>query len=111
MTLDDDSSVDLELHQLFCSRVLEFLPAQRGLVINGRVIGPLEKDEEFTEDDVALLEKHTMSMAGEKILQFVEDFPNLHNSDLVMKITGLLFANPAPKSRVAIDDFSSELSM
>ena len=39
MTLDDDSSVDLELHQLFCSRVLEFLPAQRGLVINGRVIG------------------------------------------------------------------------
>ena len=50
-------------------------------------------------------------MAGEKILQFVEDFPNLHNSDLVMKITGLLFANPAPKSRVAIDDFSSELSM
>jgi len=39
LALLDGNPVDLELHQLFSRRALEFLPGQRGLVINGRVIG------------------------------------------------------------------------
>ena len=34
-----DSALQLELHNMLVSRALEFLPGQRGLVVNGRVIG------------------------------------------------------------------------
>jgi UDP-glucose:glycoprotein glucosyltransferase len=33
------SSFGLQLHQLLAGRVLEFQPGQRGLIVNGRVIG------------------------------------------------------------------------
>ena len=86
------SSYGLELHRLIARKAMDFQPGQLGLVVNGRVVGPLDDSEEFTADDVALLEKHTMSSAGEKILQFVQDLPQLHSSDLVMRISGLLLS-------------------
>lgn len=86
------SSYGLELHRLVARKALDFQPGQLGLLVNGRVVGPLDEGEEFTSDDVALLEKHTMSSAGEKILQFVQDLPQLHSSDLVMRISGLLLS-------------------
>lgn len=75
----------------------------------------MNDDEDFTADDIALLEKHTMSSSGEKILQFAQDLPQLHNSDLVMKISGLLLSSSGSsggsKTRHNIDDRGSELSV
>lgn len=109
------SAYGLKLHEMLASRSLDLQPGQRALLVNGRLIGPLEDDEEFTTDDVALLEKHTMSTAGEKILQFAQDLPQLHNSDLIMKITGLLLdgasTSATPKTRHTIDDQGAELSL
>lgn len=107
------SSYGLDLHRLLVRRALpDFQPGQLGLVVNGRVIGPLDKDEEFTADDFALLERHTMATAGEKILQFIQDVPQLHSSDLMMRITGLLLnGNGATKTRHVIDDRGSDLSL
>ena len=105
------SETDFELDQIVASRALNLQPGQRVLIINGRIVGPLEDGEDFTQDDVALLEKHTMSAAGEKILQLFQDLPNLHSSDLVMKVASLLLTNPSSKTRHSIDDFNSRLSL
>ena len=110
------SAYGLKLHEMVVSRSLDFQPGQRGLLVNGRLIGPLEDEEEFTTDDVALLEKHTMSTAGEKILQFAQDLPQLHNSDLIMKITGLLLdgassSTATSKTRHTIDEQGADLSL
>jgi len=37
-------------------------------------------------DDAALLERHVMASGGEKILQVLQDHPQLHSSDLFMKV-------------------------
>lgn len=60
-------SVTLELHQEQGTRVLGFPAGARGIVCNGRVLGPLEADEDFTPDDFALLERFTMSVHVDKI--------------------------------------------
>ena len=76
--------------------------------------GPLDDEEDFTSDDVALLEKHMMSTCGEKILQFTQDLPQLHSSDLMMKVGGLLMSSASgttPKTRHNIEERGSELSL
>lgn len=63
---------------------------------------------------MALLEKQTMSTAGEKVVQFVQDLPQLHSSDLVMKIGALLLGGAsasAGKTRHNVDERGSELSL
>lgn len=60
-------SATLELQQEHASRVLGFPAGARGIVCNGRVLGPLEAEEEFTPDDFALLERFTMSVHVDKI--------------------------------------------
>lgn len=55
-----------------------------------------------------------MSTSGEKILQFTQDLPQLHSSDLIMKVGGLLMSSASgttPKTRHNIDERGSELSL
>lgn len=73
----------------------------------------MDDDEEFSLDDMALLEKHIMSTSGEKILQLMQDLPQLHSSDLIMKIASLLLSSTSgttPKVRHTIEERGSELS-
>lgn len=60
-------STTLELHRELVSRVLAFPAGAQGLVCNGRVLGPLDSDEQFTSDDFNLLERFTMSAHVDKI--------------------------------------------
>jgi len=48
--------------------VLKWKNGDRGVVTNGRVIGPLPDNEAFTPDDFALLDVITFNSFGEKIL-------------------------------------------
>lgn len=57
----------LQLHKDFSQKVLGFSAGARGVISNGRVLGPLENDEEFTPDDFSLLERFSLSGHVDKI--------------------------------------------
>lgn len=56
----------LEQHQQQAA-MLGFPAGTCGLVCNGRVLGPLDPDEKFTNDDFSLLERFTMTAHVDKI--------------------------------------------
>lgn len=56
--------LDQNRHQ---AAALGFPPGSQGLVCNGRVLGPLDPDERFTQDDFSLLERFTVSAHVDKI--------------------------------------------
>uniref|UniRef100_A0A8C5I6K1 UDP-glucose ceramide glucosyltransferase-like 1 n=1 Tax=Gouania willdenowi TaxID=441366 RepID=A0A8C5I6K1_GOUWI len=77
--------------RLFCRDVLKLGPGQRAVISNGRILGPLEDNEEFTVQDFHLLEKITLSGSAEKVKARVNQI-GLNASELVMKIDALLSA-------------------
>lgn len=88
-------------HRLFCHKVLEFKLGQRGVITNGRVIGPLKDGEKFIEEDFNLLEKFTMASSAGKIEKKVKTFglEESKASDLVMKLEALLLSVPQKEAR------------
>lgn len=58
----------LGLHRHYARNVLEVEKGGKVVVCNGRVLGPLEDDEEFTSEDFALLERFSQSTYGDKLL-------------------------------------------
>lgn len=48
-------------HQMFASDGIGFAAGARGIVSNGRLIGPLDEEEIFTLDDFNLLESFSLS--------------------------------------------------
>uniref|UniRef100_A0A8C5I6X6 UDP-glucose ceramide glucosyltransferase-like 1 n=1 Tax=Gouania willdenowi TaxID=441366 RepID=A0A8C5I6X6_GOUWI len=80
--------------RLFCRDVLKLGPGQRAVISNGRILGPLEDNEEFTVQDFHLLEKITLSGSAEKVKARVNQIglKSKHASELVMKIDALLSA-------------------
>ncbi|XP_077392253.1 UDP-glucose:glycoprotein glucosyltransferase 2 isoform X1 [Festucalex cinctus] len=98
----------LEVHfirsqQLFCRDVLKLSAGQRGVISNGRILGPLDEQEEFTAEDFQLLDKITRSSSAEKVKAQVKlmGMKPKHARDLVMKVDALLAA--APKGEVRRD--------
>ncbi|XP_061827435.1 UDP-glucose:glycoprotein glucosyltransferase 2 isoform X3 [Nerophis lumbriciformis] len=89
--------------QLFCRDVLKLSGGQGAVISNGRILGPLEEQEEFTEEDFQLLEIITRSGSAEKVKAQVKlmKMKPKHASDLVMKVDALLTA--APKGEVRRD--------
>ena len=69
-----------EIHSTFCKRALGMRPGQSAVVVNGRLIGPLDDGERFGADDFNLLEKFTMAQYGEKMV-------NLYYSHMDVKGT------------------------
>ncbi|XP_016079633.1 PREDICTED: UDP-glucose:glycoprotein glucosyltransferase 2 [Miniopterus natalensis] len=86
-------------HQLFCQDVLKLRPGERGIVSNGKFLGPL--NENFCEEDFFLLEKITFTNLAEKIKGIVENMAinSKNKSDLVMKVDALVSSLPTPESR------------
>nr|XP_057938366.1 UDP-glucose:glycoprotein glucosyltransferase 2 isoform X2 [Doryrhamphus excisus] len=82
--------------QLFCREVLKLSAGQGAVISNGRLLGPLEEQEEFTAEDFQLLEKITRSGSAGKVKVQVKlmGMKPKHASDLVMKVDALLTAAP-----------------
>uniref|UniRef100_A0A3Q2Y4X5 UDP-glucose ceramide glucosyltransferase-like 1 n=1 Tax=Hippocampus comes TaxID=109280 RepID=A0A3Q2Y4X5_HIPCM len=88
--------------QLFCRDVLKLSPGQRAVISNGRILGPLDEQEEFTAEDFQLLDKITRSSSAEKVKAQVKLMGmKPKGSNLVMKVDALLAA--APKAEIRRD--------
>ncbi|XP_026873963.2 UDP-glucose:glycoprotein glucosyltransferase 2 isoform X2 [Electrophorus electricus] len=91
----------LRSQHLFCQEVLKLKAGQRGVVSNGRILGPFEEGEEFSTDDFHLLEKITLSTTADKIRAKVKqmNLPPKKAADLIMKVDALLSAAPKDEAR------------
>lgn len=64
----------LKVSRVYVSRVLGFKSAsQRGVVFNGRVLGPFRDDEIFDEDDFLLLERSKIQFTLLNIFKKIND--------------------------------------
>ena len=101
----------VEAHKLFCRNTLKLKPGQSGILSNGRLIGPFEDGEEFSEDDFYTLELFELSSHGKALLDLVDsvEIANLEadydtasfRSDVQMKVASLLRSLPA-QQRIVI---------
>lgn len=57
------------IHRRYIKTVLNLEKGARAIVCNGRLIGPLDDDEEFTNEDFSLLERFTQSTYDDKLLK------------------------------------------
>ncbi|XP_076640007.1 UDP-glucose-glycoprotein glucosyltransferase [Colletes latitarsis] len=111
---------ELSIHRLYVKTVLNLEKGTRAIVCNGRLIGPLDVDEEFTSEDFSLLERFSHNSYGDKLFkklikgQLLEDDEYEKNEitdDMIMKITSLLVSHPQTRSRFDVpfhgDDYSA----
>ncbi|XP_077394510.1 UDP-glucose:glycoprotein glucosyltransferase 1 isoform X1 [Festucalex cinctus] len=89
-------------HAAYCRDVLKLKKGQRAVISNGRIIGPLEDDEVFNQDDFLLLESIILKTSGERIKSKVQQFGIEEDraSDLVMKVDALLSSQPKGEARI-----------
>ncbi|GCC23619.1 UDP-glucose:glycoprotein glucosyltransferase 1 isoform X3 [Chiloscyllium punctatum] len=98
-------------HSSFCKDVVQLKGGQRSIISNGRIIGPLQENEIFNQNDFHLLESIALE-AAEKIkvrirmLMVEEDLA----SDLVMKVDSLLSSKSKGESRLDLRFFEGEFS-
>ncbi|XP_077476984.1 UDP-glucose:glycoprotein glucosyltransferase 1 [Stigmatopora argus] len=92
-------------HAAYCRDVLKLKKGQRAVISNGRIIGPLEEDEVFNQDDFLLLESIILKTSGERIKNKVQQFGIEEDraSDLVMKVDALLSSQPKGEARMDYD--------
>ncbi|XP_041360300.1 UDP-glucose:glycoprotein glucosyltransferase 1-like [Gigantopelta aegis] len=99
--LEKQSDKFLQSHQVFAQQVLGFQPGDRGVVTNGKVLGPLRDGENFTTDDFALLEKFIYSQFAKKISDQIKTLGHkgTKGSELSLKVGALLTAKSQSESR------------
>lgn len=104
-----DTELHMKLLRVYSQRVLQLKSSQNAVISNGKFIGPLKDDEVFNEDDFSLIERLHNFLHGDKIRKALkkyddsEEVDNLqgHDSDLIMKLIGLLVPRQS-KARVTI---------
>lgn len=105
-----DTELHMKLLRVYVQRVLQLKATQNAVISNGKVIGPLNDNEVFNEDDFSLIERLHNFLHGDKIRKALrkfddsEEVDNLqgHDSDLIMKLIGLLVGTSQSKARVSI---------
>lgn len=70
------SPLHLKMIRVYCQRVLKMKNQETGVVLNGRVLGPLKADESFSLADFGLMERFVNYQYGEKIRKILKD-PNV----------------------------------
>lgn len=58
--------------RVYSQRVLNFKKSERGVIANGRILGPFKDDELFTLEDFSLLEQFSSTSYGQKIKEALE---------------------------------------
>ncbi|KAK9738964.1 Thioredoxin-like domain [Popillia japonica] len=102
--------LSLKMIRVYCQRVLSFKANERGVVANGRVLGPFTENEDFTVDDFNLLEQFTEATYLKKLRQALDkndDDDEAISTNSFLKIISLLVVRPQTRSRFDIT-FSGE---
>lgn len=76
MAMLADQNPILLLHQHYVTNALDksLETGARAILCNGRIIGPLDNDEEFTSEDFSLLERFSQSTYGDKLfMKLIKD--------------------------------------
>ncbi|XP_074027064.1 UDP-glucose-glycoprotein glucosyltransferase [Leptinotarsa decemlineata] len=101
----ESQELNLKMLRVYCQRVLKLKESDRAVVANGRVLGPLDENEEFIAEDFNLLERFSSSSYLEKINGILskdaEDEEEI-TSDSMMRIISLLISRPQSRSRFEI---------
>ncbi|XP_020643123.3 UDP-glucose:glycoprotein glucosyltransferase 1 isoform X1 [Pogona vitticeps] len=109
----ESSKADFILsHAVYSRDVLKLKKGQRAVISNGRIIGPLENDELFNQDDFHLLENIILKTSGQKIKSHIQQLGVEEDlaSDLVMKVDALLSAQPKGEARIEYHFFEDRHS-
>uniref|UniRef100_A0A1B6BXN7 UDP-glucose:glycoprotein glucosyltransferase n=1 Tax=Clastoptera arizonana TaxID=38151 RepID=A0A1B6BXN7_9HEMI len=105
---------NLKIQSNFVQKVLDFPAGARAVICNGRVLGPLSSDEDFTFDDFSLLERFSMSAHIDKIqtaLKTKAEDGEIMSSDMLMKAVSLLVSRPQSRSRFSLPDLAENHSV
>ncbi|KAK7083347.1 UDP-glucose:glycoprotein glucosyltransferase 1, partial [Halocaridina rubra] len=103
-----------EAQSSYCRKVLSLSSGERMVIINGRVLGTLRKNEKFVQEDYGLLEKHVQSTYGEKLAEVFSGKDHnrgIERSDLIMKVAAVLQTKPQSKGRTTISLRSEQYSV
>lgn len=94
--------LSLKMLRVYCQRVLNLKAGKRGVVSNGRVLGPFRDEENFSVADFALLEQFTTTVYGQKIndvLEKTKDEEEVLSTNSLMRIISLLISHTQSRSR------------
>ncbi|CAF1440898.1 unnamed protein product [Rotaria sp. Silwood1] len=84
-------------HSIFIQHGLHLLRGSRLVLVNGRILGPLDNHEQFTEDDFILLDKHLSTTMNDRLINIVNKLELSNNpshlSDLLMRISSIISQN------------------
>lgn len=60
-----------DVHNHYTKHLLKLSAKQRAVICNGRLIGPLDENEEFTTEDFSLLERYSQNTYGDKLFNIL----------------------------------------
>lgn len=98
------SSLHLKMIRVYCQRVLKLKNQESGVVLNGRVVGPLRDSESFSVADYGLMERFVTFQYGEKVRKVLSD-PEVQGdltSDQLVKMISILVPRENTKNRFTI---------
>ncbi len=91
-------------HSIFLEYGLHLPRGSRLVLVNGRILGPLNENEQFTEDDFILLDKHLSTTINDRLIQIVNKLELSNDpsqlSDLLMRISSIISQNDKSSSPV-----------
>ncbi|CAF4517585.1 unnamed protein product [Rotaria socialis] len=91
-------------HSIFVEQGLILPRGSRLVLVNGRILGPLYGQEQFTEDDFILLDKHLSTTINDRLIRIVNKLEISSHpsqlSDLLMRISSIISQNDKSSSPV-----------
>ena len=101
------AELHLKMLRVYCQRVLKFKSGETSVVSNGRIVGPLDDEENFTADDFNLLDKINQQNYITKVKDALksiksEDFDLELSSDVMVRLLSLMMPRTSSKNRFNI---------
>ena len=86
-----------QAHSVFLEHGLQLARGARAVLVNGRILGPLHENEQFTEDDFILLDKHLSTTINDRLVNIVKRLKLFNDpsqlSDLLMRVSSIISQN------------------
>ncbi|MFH4973666.1 hypothetical protein AB6A40_000375 [Gnathostoma spinigerum] len=98
------NSDEIIMDSKFAQKVLGLVAGERGVIANGMLIGPLDGDENFVEDDIMLLEKLMQSSGAQAVTDHLKKVFILDEisflTDRIVRSVALINSTPLKRKRL-----------